>query len=176
MSDNYKPQKGKSIGSRFHIFENFFPLNSISKTINYRFEDGVAKPVFGSDDIDNTLDIEKVYIEQKDYWAQTHEELIIEFADAYIKTGLVRYSDDIFRLANDTLFEFLNTPNKHYLYALECLFGIMNGKSIFSPYVKKESWLRLLITRGKDSIWKQGTLVYNTFDWFQKLYQSIRYE
>lgn len=176
LSDNYKPQMGKSIGIRFHIFENFFPLNSISKTINYRFEDGVAKPVFGSDDIDNTLDIEKVYIEQKDYWAQTHEELIIEFADAYIKTGLVRYSDDIFRLANDTLFEFLNTPNKHYLYALECLFGIMNGKSIFSPYVKKESWLRLLITRGKDSIWKQGTLVYNNFDWFQKLYQSIRYE
>ena len=176
LSDNYKPQMGQAIGSRFHIFENFFPLNSISKTINYQIEDGIAKPVFGSDDMDNTLDVEKVYIEQKDIWAQMHEKLIIKFVDAYIKTNLVHYSDGIFRLANETMFTFLEAPSKHYLFALECLFGIMNGKSTFLPYVKKESWIRLLITRGKDSIWKQGTLVYNNFDWFQKLYQSIRYE
>ena len=175
LSDNYKPQMGRSIGGRFHIFENFFPLNIVSKTINYQVEEGVAKPVYGSDDIDNTLDIEKVYIEQKEIWAQKHEELIIEYTDAYIKTGLVWYSDDIFRLANDTLYTFLEKPNKHYLNALECLYGIMNGKSSFSPYVKKESLFRLLITRGKDSIWQQGTLVYNNFDWFQRLYQKCRY-
>ena len=176
LSDNYKPQIGRSIGDRFHIFENFFPLNNISKTINYQVEDGVAKPVFGSDDIDNTLDIEKVHIEQKDKWAQRHEKLIIEYAEAYLKTGLIQYSNDIFRLANDTMFTFLDNPHRHYLSALECLYGIMNGEKTFSPYVKKESWIKLLITRGKDSIWKQGTLVYSNFDWLQKLYQKYRYE
>lgn len=176
LSDNYAPNLGKLIGSFFHIFENFFPLNNVAKTINYQLSDDVAKPVFGSDDIDNTIDIEKVYMENKDYWACIHEKLILDFTQLFVECGVYLHSDMVFKMANNTLFTFLYDPCLHYLPALKCLYGKRYGRNEFLPYIKKESWLKLIFTQGKDTFWKQATIRYNNFEWFQKLYQKIRYE
>lgn len=173
LSDNYHPEYGRLIGYRFHIFENLFPLNNIAKTINYVISNGVAAPELGSDDIDETLEEEKVYIIDKDIWVQVHEELLIAYARLYVTCGMYRMTDVIFQMANDTLFSFLHKPNNYYLSALECLYGKKEGETDFVPYVKKESWIRMLLTRGEDTIWKQATIEHSNLGRLYGLYKKF---
>lgn len=175
LSDKYYPEYGRIIGERFHIFENFFPLNNVAKTIDYVISDGIAAPVFGSDDIDDTLEIEKVFVEEKDKWVHVHERLLNSYAKSFVACGLHKKVDDIFQMAIDTIFSFLLKPDKYYLSALECLYGKNKGKSEYVPYVKKESLLKLLITRGSDSIWQQATVEYNNMGWLQDLYRKCKH-
>ena len=174
LSDRYDTKKAKMIESVSHMFESFFPLNTLQKTIGYTFVSNKPEPIFNSSEEENELDIDKVLIKDKSYWAPVHKKLIESYTDIYIQCGLCHYSDSIFEIANRTLFLFITEPNKIYLTALLCLYGKRWGTS-FLPYVRKELWARLLISRGKDTMWKQGTLIYNDFIWFQKLYQKIRY-
>lgn len=175
LSDRYDATKAHMIGSISHVFETFFPLNTLPKTIDYTIDPTGASPIFEQPGEDSEADIDKVRIDNKEYWAMVHQQLISSFADAYLKTGLYYHSDNIFDIASTTLFNFIKEPQKHYLQTLQCLHG-KQWNTDFLPYVRKESWIRLLFTRGKDSLWKQGTLALNNFTWFQKLYQMIRYE
>ena len=175
LSDNYAPRRGVAIGSRFHIFENYFPLNVIPKTIDYTIRDGIAQPVSGSDDIDGTEEKEKVFIKEKEVLASQHEALIKEFTAMYITCGLHVHSDEVFRMANDTLFRFLDKPCKYYLPALEGLYGKKNGETQFIPYVKKESWFSILLTRGEDTIWEKATIEYSNLGWLYECLRKIKY-
>lgn len=172
LSDRYDVEKARMIGSISHVFETFFPLNTLSKTRNYEITTEGPKPVFELSEQDNS---EQMYVENKAHWAVIHEQLILLFTNAYIQSGLYKYSNDIFEIANQTLFDFIKEPKKEYLSALLCLYG-KRCDSKFVPYIRRESWIKLLLTRGKDSWWKQGTIIFNDFQWFQKLYQKIRYE
>ena len=175
LNDLYNREWCSSIGAFSQIFETFFPLNTLPKTVNYRMSDEVPIPVFGSDDTDNTLEIDKTYIDQKDVWAKVHEDLIFSYIDAFVCTGLFKFSDYVFHIANNTIMALLREPNKYYLAALECMYGKINGSSEFVPFVKRASWLHLLMSRGRDSIWKQATIAYNGFLWFQNLHRRILY-
>lgn len=175
LSDRYDRGKALMIGSNSHVFETFFPLNTLLKTRDYEITTSGPKPVFESIDQEEELEIDKVYVEKKAHWASIHENLIQSFTDLYIKSRLYTYSDEIFKIANQTLFNFIKEPQKEYLVALQCLYG-KRWNSDYLPYIRKESWMRLLFTKGKDSLWKQGTINFNNFQWFQKLYQRIRYE
>ncbi|MBQ7631952.1 MAG: hypothetical protein IJS82_04245 [Paludibacteraceae bacterium] len=175
LSDRYDATKAHMIGSISHVFETFFPLNTLPKTIDYTIDPTGASPIFEQPGEDSEADIDMIRIDNKEYWAMVHQQLISSFADAYLKTGLYYHSDNIFDIASTTLFYFIKEPQKHYLQTLQCLQG-KEWNTDFLPYVRKESWIRLLFTRGKDSLWKQGTLALNNFTWFQKLYQMIRYE
>ena len=172
LSDRYDVEKARMIGSISHVFETFFPLNTLSKTRNYEITTEGPKPVFELSEQNNS---EQMYVENKAHWAVIHEQLILLFTNAYIQSGLYKYSNDIFEIANQTLFDFIKEPKKEYLSALLCLYG-KRCDSKFVPYIRRESWIKLLLTRGKDSWWKQGTIIFNDFQWFQKLYQKIRYE
>lgn len=176
LSDNYAPGIASAIATRFHIFENFFPLNLVPKTINYSIVEGIAQPVYGSDDMDNTLEFEKVYIIGKDTLVLQHEMLVKEFTSMFISCGLYKYSDSIFQLAVNTLYSFFDDPSVYYLPALECLCGKKHEKADFIPYVKKESWLRLLFTRGDDTLWKDATIEYSNFGWFYKMFRRLKRE
>ncbi len=172
LSDRYDVEKAHMIGSVSHVFETFFPLNTLSKTRNYEITAEGPKPVFELLEEDTS---EQMYVKDKAHWASIHEQLILLFTNAYIQNGLYRYSNEIFKKANQTLFGFIKEPKKEYLSALLCLYG-KRWDSQFLPYIRHESWIKLLLTRGNDSWWKQGTIIFNDFHWFQKLYQKLRYE
>lgn len=173
LSDRYDVAKAVKIGTVSQLFETFFSLNYLPKTINYSNASGKAEPVFSTVEEDEALEIDKVYIHDREYWANNHENLIILFANSYIKCGLNHYSDELFDLSQKTVFGFITSPNKIYLEALRCLYGKRGGTS-YLPFIREESWIRLLFTRGKDSLWKQGTIGFNDFQWFQKIYKSLR--
>lgn len=175
LSDRYDTEKAQMIGSIYHVFETFFPLNTLPKTIDYSMSLAEAFPIFEEPGEDNEADIDKVFIDNKEHWATIHQQLILSYTDAYLKSVLYYFSNKIFEIANTTLFHFINAPQKHYLQTLQCLYG-KQWNTGFLPYVRKESWIHLLFTRGKDSLWKQGTIALNNFSWFQKLYQRLRYE
>ena len=168
LNDNYNSQISQAIVSIYHVFESFFPLNTLKKTIGYTMTDGIAKPIYDANDSGEVLDVDQVYVKDKKHWELIHEMLILKFCKSYYKCGLYEYSDGIFRLANDTLYKFIKKPHEKYLVALECFYAKRLNTN-FLPYIKRESWLQLFLTRGKDTIWKHGTMCYNKFQWFYNL-------
>ena len=163
MSGNYNPYSSGRMVDTWQIWENFMPMNMIPKTVNYVLADGIAQPVFGTDATDGTPKIQQTEIIQHDQWCIIHEKLILLFCQSFIHTGMSHYVDAIFQMSIDRIFSFINNPLPEYLVALEDLYGVREHGSTFVPFVKKETWLRLLFTHAKDSIWKYGTLKYSNF-------------
>lgn len=161
LSDSYIRANGR-YGVMFQhiwIFENFFALNNQKKTIAYD-EHGV---IMGED-----VASQDCIIENQSYWSQLHEKLLVRYADAYIETEVFRYSDQVFeRLALPTILSFFTFPQKCYLQALKDFKVFLDGE--LKHYIPQESFIRLLRTKGKDSMWKRGTQVYNLPEWFVNL-------
>lgn len=141
------------------VYEDFFSLNKLRRTIGYAIkEDGVV-PVFDTEEEKETDVIEKASVQQKDYWSEIHEALIISYADWYLRY-VSAYSEKIFeQVSIPTLVDFFTCPDKHYLHALE---GIEMHKwksdSIVKvAFIKRMGFLSLLWTKGKDTYWKRGT-------------------
>ena len=139
------------------IFENFFGLNKQSKTIGYEKDGDKYTPVFSDE-----IGAEDCVQEKQQYWSDVHEDLLCKYAEAYIQTEIYRYSDEIFsNIAMPTLLSFFTVPDKLYLTAL---LEYRRGAGV-DPYVRKESIFRLLRSRGRDSKWRRGTLIYNLPQW-----------
>ena len=171
LSGTYNPYSSGKMVDTWQIWENFMPMNTIPKTINYSLNDGVAKPVYGSDETDGTNLIERSQIRNHKHWCEIHEILIMNYLEVYLKLGIWRYSDDVFNNSINTLFSFISEPESHYLVALEDLYGVRENESKFVPFVRKESWIHLLRTRAKDTIWKYGTMKYSNF---YKIYEFLK--
>ncbi len=143
--------------SHIWIFENFFGLNDQPKTVGYDLKEGNYIPIF-SEEIGN----EDCVSDNQAYWSSVHEDLLCKYAEAYMQTQIYRYSDAIFsNIALPTLLSFFTVPEKLYLSAL---LEYRRGASV-DPYVRKESMFRLLRSRGRDSKWRRGTLIYNLPQW-----------
>ena len=139
------------------VFENFFGLNDQKKTIDYEFKDDKAIPVFSDE-----LSVEDCIMEDNSYWSSIHESLLGRYADCFVQTELWRFSDELFyHVAIPCLAAFFARPEKHYLGALVGY----RKRDDDNDYIKKESFFRLLRTRGRDSRWKRGTVIYNTPKW-----------
>ena len=175
LNDLYNHEWASLIRGLSQLFETFFPLNTLPKTVNYKMEKGVPKPVFGSDDNDDSLEVDKTFVDQKEKWETLHKGLIIEYVDAFVCTGLFKFANDVFCVVVATIMAFLREPNKHYLPALECLYGKANGSKKYIPFVRKTSWLRLMITHGHNTLWKQASIIYSNFSWFQNMYRKMLY-
>jgi len=171
LSDRYDIVKERLYGDFSRVFEVLFPLNVLPKTIGYKKTTEGVEPVFET--INEDIDVDQVYVEDKQRWADIHSRLMTLFADYYVQSGLFQYSDEVFRLSNNTICRFITMPTMPYLSALQCLHGKRMGTE-WIPYVKKESWFRILFTRGKDTLWQEGTLVYSHFYWAQSFYRHFK--
>ena len=148
------------------VFENFFGLNDQKKTIGYEFKDGAAVPVFS-----DVLGEEDCIMDNNRYWSQVHESLLGKYVSCYMQAELWRFSDEIFnRVALPTLASFFVRPEKHYL---EALVGYRK-RDDDNDYIKKETFFVLLRTRGRDSGWKKGTMIYNTPEWLYDLNSKLK--
>ena len=174
LSGIYNPFSSGKMVDTWQIWESFMPMNSIQNTVDYEIIGAKAQPLFGSDETDGTPKIQQTQIIDHGYWCTIHESLIHAFACEFISTGLWKYADSVFKISINTAFSFIDKPRKQYLLALEDLYGVKEWESRFVPFVRKESWLRLLHTHGKDSIWKYGTLIYNNFYDVIKFVKSLR--
>lgn len=146
------------------ILENFFSTNGDARTIDYVLgENGEVLPIFsGKQDIQDAI--------QEDVlkWQEYEADLLSDYSRKMDLLGLYKYADQILELlAIPTLLGFWVYPYRFYLKALTG-YQVYVKDLGFVPYIRKESILRLFKTRGLDSGWKHGTVIYNLPQWLIK--------
>jgi hypothetical protein len=87
------------------------------------------------------------------------------YADYFVQLGLESYATEIFsEYAIPQLLQFMVSPSKHYLPALESFYARRkDGK--FYPYVDNSIWRLLKNILRKRVIWKRGTIFYTIPCW-----------
>ena len=139
------------------FFENFFGLNDQKRTVGYVKKKGKYEPVFTE-----STGCQDGVIPNREQWFSIHQDLIDQFADAYLTTGLYRYSGDVFKsLVLNALVEFATTPDRIYMEPMLDYKTVEGG----FPYVRKKSLVGLILSRGRDSVWRRGTFYYNLPKW-----------
>lgn len=140
------------------IYEIFFAMNNTPRTLGYEIINGISRPVFscfGEKDDFETVDAE--------YWGNVHCQLLLDYINGYIDTGLYRYSERVFEcVCVPTLNDFFGNPRKEYLKALvdfHCNVKGVNGDETIIPFVSDESICSFIINRGRNCFWRKGTLV-----------------
>lgn len=146
----------------WHLYESFFSMNKQQRTIDYSLVNGEVEPVFATkEDVDEECRL--VYDELQ---CNYHTQLLLDYTKSYIQLKLTEFNDKIFEeIAIPTLASFFHLPEKHYLPPLEHFFGFHANLQRFVPYVKQESIVSLLKTKGRDSMWRKGTVVYSLPKW-----------
>lgn len=142
---------------RTQFFENFFGMNDQKRTVGYVMSGDKYEPVFTESPIQQDGNIPN-----RKQWLIVHQSLIDQFADAFLTTGLYRYSEDVFKnLVMNALVFFSSTPDRIYLEPMLEYRITEDG----IPMVKKKSLIGLVLTRGRDSEWRRGTIYYNLPKW-----------
>lgn len=137
------------------FIENFFSTNTELRTVNYEIINGEAVPVLGKDDGETSS-----YQPNAEKWCPYYEKLICQYVSDFLLLNLHEHSDVVLsEYIFPTLCNFLFAPDRKYLEGVRDFLIFKDGA--FVPYVKDESFVRLLHTRGKDSGWSRGTLTYN---------------
>lgn len=153
---HYNDIRVSSMMGCWHLYESLFSLNNQQRTIGYEVKDEVAYPVF-SEEIGST---EECWMENKEILCDYHAFLLRKYIESYIDLKLMNYSDKVMEeVAIPTLISFFRFPEKHYLSPLKHFYAFHWDKQQYVPYVKQESWLSLLKTKARDSMWRKGTVV-----------------
>lgn len=157
----------------WHLYESFFSLNQQKRTIDYAMGNGVASPVFAGKEEED----EECMKEVNESLCENYTQLLLNYVDCYVELRLMKYSDKIFEeIVIPTFLAFFRFPEKHYLLPLQYFYGFHWSQHCFVPYVKKESILSLLKTKGRDTMWRKGTIVASLPYGFVKLLHSLRAE
>lgn len=148
------------------LLENFFALNNELKTVDYVVENGIAKPVY-----DTQQGKEDCVVTDGVDWASIHQNLYEQYAEGWMELGLDKYANAIFsQIAIPTIYQFAELPIKYYLEALtsyRSYFGEYSQR--YTSYVSRK-WLPLVLLNIKrDYCWRRGTIIYNTPNWILKL-------
>lgn len=144
------------------ILENIFSSNTEKRTIGYKNESGIIQPIF-YDKTDNEDSFQSNSNEMQEY----HTTILKKISALYINSGLVSYSHAILhQLAIPSFSKLAYCPTKEYTESLCGCFQKENN--ILLPYVKKESFVRLFLTRGHDTCWSRATIFYNMPTWTHK--------
>lgn len=144
------------------LLENIFSSNTEKRTIGYYEEGKNIKPLY-FEETDNQDSIQSNIDEMQEY----HTNILTKYASIYINLGLIPYSFQILHhLAIPTFSQFAYYPTKEYTKSL--LNCYQKEENEILPYVKKESFLRLLFTRGHDTCWSRATFFYNMPLWTHK--------
>ena len=137
------------------IIEAVFSANSQKKTIAYINKEDKITPVFDSKNDDD-------YIEQTTpkVVEQHQTELLKQYADIFINHNLHHYSESILhQIALPTLFQFIHSPHKDILQAIDGLSFIHQGTS--KPIIEKQPFFKLLRLRGKNTLWPRGSVIFS---------------
>lgn len=149
------------------ILEDIFSTNTDKKTIGYHREKDKYIPLYlDVMDDENTI--------QKDHYnLQTYTtDLLQRYAKKFINFGLYRYANYIlYQIAIPTLISFINKPTKEYTRSLLTCKQLLYGECL--PIVKKESFFRLIRTKGRDTTWNRATLYYSLPNWMAPLLDRI---
>jgi len=146
---------------RTQFFENFFGMNDQKRTVGYVKSGDKYEPVFTESTIQQDGNIPN-----RKQWLIVHQSLIDQFADAFLATGLYRYSEDVFKnLVMNALVYFSSTPDRIYLEPMLEYRITEDG----IPMVKKKSLIGLVLTCGRDSEWRRGTFYFNLSKWLMSL-------
>lgn len=157
------------------IYEDFFSLNMLRRTIGYKNQEDRVAPVFDTEDEKETDIIEKASINRRDYWYENHKTLILSYTDWYLRLASA-YSDKVFeQVAMPTLIEFFTHPKKQYLMALE---GIEmhkwdNDRIVSASFIERKGIVSLLQTRARDTYWKRGTWCLSLPQWLFDILFSL---
>lgn len=157
------------------VYEVFFSLNKLRRTIGYTFLKDKVVPIFDDQEEKETSILERMCIDNHDYWTEFHKTLLMTYADWYIEF-VSMFSDRIFENnVAPTLIKFFTHPNPQYLSALDgiTMYKLIGDEIVHTELIKKESLFTLIRTRGKDSFWKRGTLSYSLPQWLYKLLFSL---
>lgn len=143
------------------IYEQFFSLNTLNRTIGYFDNDGVVEPIFDVKDKE-TEEVDKFKVDDMAFLSEQHQRLLEEYAEEFIRLKLHYYANQIYEnVAIPTLANFFNYPRKEYLYLFTKSWGHKYGDPTWYPYVRYESIFRLLMEKGKDTLWKRATIIYS---------------
>ena len=144
------------------LLENIFSSNTEKRTIGYMDDCGIIQPRF-FDETDNEDSVQAKSNEMQEY----HTNILTIYSDLYIRLGLIPYSSTILhQLAIPTFSKLAYYPIKEYTESL--CYCSQKEKDRLLPYVKKESLLRLFITKGHNTCWSRATFFYNMPTWTHK--------
>lgn len=158
---------GRQLLHHIYIFENFFALNTQSRTVNYNLTDGKAEPVF-----DNSLtEHETVLQDDRQKTSELFTSILTEYTTAYILTEVYRYSKEIMHeLAITTLSHFFSVPELHYLPALEKYMVYNERTKSHVPYVV-HSPKAILKMRSAESKWQEASILWSLPCFLRPLYK-----
>ncbi|MBE6323995.1 MAG: hypothetical protein E7074_03330 [Bacteroidales bacterium] len=141
------------------LFELYFPLNTQKRTIGYRLDANNYVPVLERTDV---KEYKMDGLEEHVTWRNVAFDC---YADYFVQLGLESYATEIFsEYAIPQLLQFMVSPSKHYLPALESFYARRkDGK--FYPYVDNSIWRLLKNILRKRVIWKRGTIFYTIPCW-----------
>lgn len=141
------------------LLENIFSSNTEKRTIGYYEEEKIIKLLY-FEETDNQDSIQSNIDEMQKY----HTNILTQYASIYINLGLIPYSFQILHhLAIPTFSLFAYYPTKEYTESL--LNCYQKEDNVILPYVKKESFFRLLFTKAHDTCWSRATIFYNMPHW-----------
>ena len=150
---HYNEKRLRGMTSCWHLYESFFSMNNQKRTIDYEIKNGIVYPVFAGKDVGD----EQCLMKEESLYSY-HTELLCNYAKSYIDLKLINYNNKIFEeIAIPTLISFFRFPEKHYLPPLKYFYGYHSTIQQFIPYIKQESIVSLLMTKGRDSMWRKGT-------------------
>ena len=158
----------RKLPSNWYMYELFFPLNTQKRTIGYEWNGFEYEPIL------ETEDNEEFRLKNLSGFVEWRNWAIDTYTDCFIQLGLNKYADEVFaQYAIPQLAVFFLVPNKHYLGALSCFYGLDKKKG-YLPYVDK-SVFRLpknIFLHG--TIWKRGTIFFSLPIWLSKLLYRIK--
>ncbi len=144
----------------WQLYEMFFSIHTQNRTIGYCKKNDIIEPLFEKN---NARDIEgngcgNGIVLNTEKWGEVHQNLLLQYTKSYIELGLYSYCDDIYHhLVIPTLVSFMEGPEKYYLHSLTDF--MVYDKGEYKPYVKKQNIIQCCLNRGKNTIWKRGTLI-----------------
>lgn len=165
--------------SFWQLYEMFFCIHNQERTLGYEKIRDYIQPIFDKGNQSDKDEKERGngYVNDSQRWGDIHRQILLKYVDDFIELRLYRYADECFeKYVIPTLIQFMDIPNSYYLTALED-FIVFDGALDYNykPYVRKESWIEILKTKGRDTYWKRGTLILSLPKWLVKLYHFKRY-
>lgn len=150
------------------LVEAVFSANTQQKTITYIHNNDKITPVFDGSIDDDSLGQPTPSSVEEHQW-----NLLSQYVDFFISHNIYIHSDSILnQIAVPSLLQFINTPNKDILQALDGL--SFNHQGTVTPIVELQSFRKLLRSRGRNTLWPRGTVLYNLPDLLQKLFIEHR--
>lgn len=151
-----------------------FGMNTLSRTIDYEIQKGVAKPIFDKDNVDKE-ELQTVICKDKEKRVEEHKQMLATYAQNWKKLQLFRYADELMNsCVVPSLCAFLSKSPKCYLEPLLDLTYVRNdGSQRSRPFIKKCGIIELLLIRGRNAIWNRGTLYYSCPEWMANLIMKI---